>query len=325
MDRRTRTGLFLAALLLLADACLLFPAKSEPPCREIFVFRTMGTVARFTWLDADPGTALRLNGLAGEAFRRVVETANLRDPESELARLNAAAGEGDFACSPLMWTMLTEARFAHRFSGGAFDVTVKPLMDLWGFYRRRGKAPSAAEIAEAKKRVGFDKLIFDEKRRTVRFAEKGMALDLGGIAKGFALDLAAEAVRGKIRSGVLDLGGNLKFLPFPPAGRRFYAVGIKDPADPERLEERILEVGPDMAVSTSGDYERNVTYGGKVYGHIMDPGKGSPPEVRRAVTVVCPSAMRADWLSTAVFLRGRTLADKAEKEIPKSRVVIIEK
>ena len=285
----------------------------------------MGTVARFTWLDADPETALRLNELAGEAFRRVVKTANLRDPQSELARLNAAAGEGDFACSPLMWTMLTEARFAHRFSGGAFDVTVKPLMDLWGFYRKRGTAPSLREIEEAKKRVGFDKLIFDEKKHAVRFAEKGMALDLGGIAKGFALDLAAEAVRGKVRSGVLDLGGNLKFLPSPPAGRRFYAVGIKNPADPEKLDGRILEVEPGLAVSTSGDYERNVTYGGKVYGHIMDPERGSPPEARHSVTVVCSSAMRADWLSTAVFLRGRALADKVEKEIPRSRVVIIEK
>jgi len=323
MDRRTRTGLVLAALLLLADAWLIFPSSPRDR-RESFVFRTMGTVACFTWHGTAAPAALKLNEQAAGAFARVVQTANLRDPGSELCRLNAAAGERDFACSPLMWAMLAEARFAWEFSGGAFDITVKPLMDLWGFYRKRGTAPSDREIAEAKKRVGFGKLILDEKRHTVRFGIKGMALDLGGIAKGFALDLAAQAVPGTA-AGVLDLGGNLKFLPAPRKGGGFYKVGIRDPAHPDRLTRHVIEAAPGAAVSTSGDYERNVTYGGKVYGHIMDPATGSPPEVRHAVTVVCPSAMRADWLSTAVFLRGRELADKVEKEIPQSRVVIVGK
>lgn len=323
MDRRTRAGLILAALLLLAGVRLITSTQKPRPRRETFIFQTMGTVAGFMWDDTAPDAALKLNERASGAFELVVRTANLRDPESEISRLNAAAGERAFACSPLMWTMLTESRFAWEFSGGAFDITVKPLMDLWGFYRKRGKAPSEQEIAEAKKRVGFDKLIFDDGNRTVRFREKGMALDLGGIAKGFALDLAAEAVReGK---GVLDLGGNLKFLPALPGGKKhFYSVGIKDPAAPERLY-KYIKAEPGMSVSTSGNYERNVTYGGKTYGHIMDPEKGFPPQARHSVTVVCPSAMRADWLSTAVFLRGRKLAEKVEKEIPRSRVVIIEK
>ena len=323
MDTRTRAGLFLAALLLLADAGLIlsFPSRGGS---ERFIFRTMGTVAGFTWYDTAAREALKLNEQAAEAFDRVVRTANLRDPESEISRLNAAAGEKPFACSPLMWAMLTESRFAWKFSGGAFDITVKPLMDLWGFYRKRGEAPSAGEIAEAKKRVGFDKLIFDDTEHTVRFGEKGMAVDLGGIAKGFALDLAAKAVP-ETAAGVLDLGGNLKFLPAPRKGRRFYTVGVRDPARPDRLTRHLIEAAPGAAVSTSGDYERNVTYGGRTYGHIMDPATGSPPEVRHAVTVVCSSAMRADWLSTAVFLRGRALAEKVEKEIPGSRVVIIAK
>ena len=323
MDSRTRAGLFLAALLLLADAGLIVSLSSRGRS-EVFVFQTMGTVAGFTWHDTTAFAALKLNEQAAEAFARVVRTANLRDSDSEISRLNAAAGEKAFACSPLMWAMLTESRFAWEFSGGAFDITVKPLMDLWGFYRKRGEAPSAQEIAAAKKRVGFDKLIFDDGRHTVRFGEKGMALDLGGIAKGFALDLAAKAVP-ETTAGVFDLGGNLKFLPAPRKGKRFYTVGVRDPARPDRLTRHLIEVAPGAAVSTSGDYERNVTYGGRTYGHIMDPAKGSPPEARHSVTVVCPSAMRADWLSTAVFLRGRELAEKVEKEIPQSRVVIIEK
>ena len=323
MDRRTRTGLILAALLLLAGARLATSMQKLRPRRETFIFQTMGTVARFTWDGTTPDAALKLNEQASRAFEFVVRAANLRDPESEISRLNAAAGEKEFTCSPLMWTMLRESRFAWEFSGGAFDITVKPLMDLWGFYRKRGKAPSEQEIAEAKKRVGFGKLIFNDKNHTVRFGQKGMALDLGGIAKGFALDLAAKAVPPDT-AGVLDLGGNLKFLPAPRTGKGLYSVGIKDPAAPERLYKNI-HVEPGMSVSTSGNYERNVTFGSKTYGHIMDPVKGFPPEANHSITVVCPSAMRADWLSTAVFLRGRELAEKVEKELPRSRVIIIGK
>ena len=111
-------------------------------------------------------------------------------------------------------------------SDGGFDITVKPLMDLWGFYRKRRQLPTAEEISAAKAKAGFDKLKLDHNRRTVQFTVKGMALDLGGIAKGYALDRAAQAVVASgIDCGIIDLGGNLKLLPQTPPGKNFYTIG----------------------------------------------------------------------------------------------------
>ena len=168
-------------------------------------------------------------------------------------------------------------------------------------------------------------MICNEKKQTIRFSVPGMALDLGGIAKGFALDLAAAQVPGKISYGLLDLGGNLKFLSAPPPGKKAYHVGIKDPGDPENFTGEIMKVLPDFSVSTSGDYERYRVYNGIRYGHIMDPQQGFPPVQNHAVTVSCRQAMRADWLSTAIFLRGEKLAAKARKEIPDCQVIIVKK
>ncbi len=292
--------------------------------RSTFTFRTMGTVGAVTLTGNAHDTAPRGNELVMKAFEEVVRTANLYDPDSELSRLNATAADKEFFCSELMWKMIKEAQFAWKFSGGAFDITVKPLMNMWGFYRKRNQAPGQHEINETMKKTGFDKLILDDSRRSVRFRVKGMALDLGGIAKGFALDLAAERLAEIPVSGVLDLGGNLKFTASAPDGKKSYTVGIKDPSDPGRLRQTV-PVSPGQAVSTSGDYERNITYGGRIYGHIIDPACGYPPVRRYSATVIAPSAMRADWLSTAVFLRGEVLENKIREQLPECRVIMVKK
>lgn len=319
MDKRTRTGISIALISILTGWFLI--SDVETVKSETFSFLTMGTAARFTFYASNPDMLSEMYKTAQESFDDVIRTANLYDPDSELARLNRSAYGKDFVCSDLLWQMILEAEKAFYFSDGSFDITVKPLMDLWGFYRKKQQAPSEKEIRQTLEKVGFKKLILDRKKKTLRFSVDGMALDLGGIAKGFALELAAlKLAPFKVR-GVLDLGGNLKFL-----GRgKTYRAAIKDPAAPDKLVPQILEVSPGHAVSTSGDYERNVSYGGKTYGHIIDPVKGYPPPGEYSATVVLPSAACADWLSTAVFLRGRTLAEKAEKEMPFCRVILVKK
>ena len=288
-------------------------------------FNAMGTTASITFWSVPAPVALEAAQMVRESFQAVTDCANVHDPESELGRLNRLAYDAPFACSNMLWQMILEAERAWHFSGGAFDITVKPLMDLWGFYRKRGSVPAPEEIASAGKKVGFDKLELDKTQKTLRFKVPGMALDLGGIAKGYALDLAAARIGKKIPSGVLDLGGNLKFLSAPPPGKQFYLVGIRNPGDPEKLAPQTLQCAPGTAVSTSGAYERNVVYGGRIYGHIMDPVQGCPPPVEHAATVSCRSATRADWLSTAVFLRGDALAEKAKKTWQDCRVELVKK
>lgn len=321
MDKRTISGLLIAAVLGLFPAAAFFHFRSKTPELTGFrkQFQTMGTIASFTFYTADRESFVKACEIAKREFDRVMQIANLYDPKSELSELNSHAGNAPFSCTPEMWTLLMRAEQAWKESSGKFDITVKPLMNLWGFYRKRKQIPDAAELKAVMNRIGFDKLQFDREKHTVKFAVPGMALDLGGIAKGYALDCAANAVAAAgIGCGVLDLGGNLKMLPQVPPGKQFYTVGVRNPAKTESLLPLVLKLPGDSAVSTSGDYERFVTYGRRRYGHIIDPHSGTP-EARIAVTVTTKSALDADIFSTSAYLGGRECAEKLEQLYPGSK------
>lgn len=262
--RRIRAGFALMFVLALGAALLMRHAGSEAERNAVLHrrFPIMGTVAEFTFYGPPEKTAAAADAARAE-FDRVTAMCDLRNPASELSRLNASADRIPFVCGEAFWALMTEARQAYELSDGAFDVSAKPLMDLWGFYRERGDAPpSETEIAEARARVGLEKVRFDEEARSVFFTVPGMGLDFGGIAKGYAVDCAAEAAEAAgITRGAVDLGGNLRLLPDPPPDADAYRIGIRDP-------ERRGEVLPEVlnltgaALSTSGDYERFVTLEG---------------------------------------------------------------
>ena len=236
-----------------------------------------------------------------ESFAAVEAVANLHDPESELSQLNAQAHLKPFKCSQLLWDILQESRRAWELSDGACDITVKPLMDLWGFYRKTQTAPPEDEIYRCLETCGLEKVQFCDTGKSVYFTVPGMAIDLGGIAKGYALDLAKQrlsAERPDLKNGVIDLGGNLHLL-----GDKSLRVGIKSPSDPEK-NAQVITLTPPLAVASSGDYERFVVLSGKKYGHIIDPGTGYPVQRDYAVSVWCNRAVDSDWLSTTMFLRG---------------------
>lgn len=328
MDKRTITGIIIAAVLGIFPAAAVFycvtisqkAANTQTTPAPLHAFRQqfqiMGTVAAFTLYCPDEETFKTAAAAGIKEFEKVSLLANLYDKTSELSCLNASAYSKQFICSEAMWQLLTRAERAFHDSSGGFDITVKPLMDLWGFYRKRQTLPSAREIASAKNKVGFPLLKLDHKSRTVQFSVPGMALDLGGIAKGYALDRAFEAVIAcGVTRGVLDLGGNLKLLPDPPPGKKFYTVGIKNPDDTSKILHTKLELPGDSAVSTSGDYERFVIIGNRRCGHIIDPRTGSPAPAN-AVTVSTKSAMDADIFSTTAYLEGSKGAEKLKERYP---------
>jgi len=328
--RRIIAASVLAAALCVATAVILMrrPGGGEPPApapREYsFAFGAMGTRAACTFYVADEKTADAGFVAVRAELDRVTEACNLYDPRSELSRLNAGAGRDFFVCSDVLWRVLTEARRAHEASGGAFDITVKPLMDLWGFYRKRNRLPSRSEIAETLKRVGMDKLEWDDARHAVRFKTPGMALDLGGVAKGYALDLAATAVRKLgIESGIIDLGGNLYLLPGPPPGKSRYRIGIRSPSG-KGDSGTVLELAGGCAVSTSGSYERFVVLDGRRCGHVIDPVTGDAPYLDRSATAVAPTGIESDWLSSAAFLRGEKIVPQLERLVPGAKLTLIQ-
>jgi len=276
------------------------PAGAAEPAPWVREFETMGTYARLEVHDEDP--ALHAPALAAmkAAFDSVNTVMSTWDPLSEISRLNRAPADSAITLSPWLGECLAAAEEVRDASGGAFEPTAEPLMRLWGFYRRQGRLPSRAELDSTLALLGGYE--FDAARRRVTKTRAGTAFDLGGIAKGFAVDRAAESLRALgLRDALVDLGGNL-FCLGGARGMRDWRVGVRDPRDRERVFARLEVSG--RALATSGSYERFVTIDGRRYGHIMNPVTGRPAGDLLSATVVSESATLADALSTALFVLG---------------------
>ena len=273
------------------------------------------------------GTEENTSKIADKIYKQVEEvdkTCNIYKPETELSRLNASAYSAPFKCSPLLWKLMIISKHYYDLTDGAFDISETPLLKLWGFYRKRKQLPTAAETAKAKEKVGLDKVIFDMKNHTVKFTVQGMRLDLGGIAKGFAVQKAAEyAKKIGVKRGIINLSGNAYCFQEPFPGRKNYIIGVKNPLRKNAICGKVKIL--DQSVATSGDYERFVIINGKHYAHIMNPETGKPVENMLAVTVITPDAADADALSTSVFIKGEKFAKKIMDEIPGTSFLIIRK
>ncbi|MBM4117185.1 FAD:protein FMN transferase [bacterium] len=291
---RPLAGALVLGLLTALSGC----AGDAPPRR--YLFASMGTRASLELRDkGGAGDSLALARVQ-ERFAAVEAAMSVWDAGSELSRANRAAVDSALTLSPLVGNCLTLAHALRAASGGAFEPGAGPLMRLWGFTRRQGRLPAADSLAALLPVLGaYD---YDAGSRRLTRRHPAVALDLGGIAKGYALDLAAAELRGLgLASALIDLGGNLYCLG--EAGRgEAWQVGIRDPRDRERYFAALAL--RDEAVATSGSYERFVTIDGRRYGHIMNPATGRPAEGLLSATTVCRSAALGDGLSTALFVLG---------------------
>ena len=311
-EKAKRTLLTVSVLFFLVSGHLLSAEPAGNP-RVWFRFPVMGTEAVIV-LCAPQEQAEKARQGVKTAFDRVVQVANPYDPESEVSRLNRTASTAPFICSEDLWTMLQAAREAWKISGGAFDITARPIMDLWGFYRVNPDRPAPDEKTwkEVLAKVGLEKVRFDDKARSVFFTVPGMALDLGGLAKGYAVDLALDAIRREgITRGSVNLGGNLGLLE-PPPGQSGWVVGLLPP-DHSLAGHHSTCLVKNAAVSTSGDYERFILVDGEKIGHIVDPRTGRPVHRDYSVTAIAPNALWADILSTVFYLNPETVLPEGEK------------
>jgi FAD:protein FMN transferase len=239
-----------------------------------------------------------------EAFAAMAEVdrlmSNYRD-DSELSLINRTAAIRAVPASDPMFGVLSAAQEVGARSGGAFDVTVGPLVRLWGFHDKKPHVPTPEELAAVRPLVDYRNIVLDPKARTVRFVRSGVEIDLGGIAKGFAVEIAAEVLRRHGASGFIDAGGNQYLLGTPP-GKRLWSVGVKDPADPRRVLGAIDT--EETSVSTSADYANFLTANGRTYGHILDPHTLVPSEAALSVTILSRDGTLADALSKAAFVLG---------------------
>ncbi len=299
---RKLTALLLALALL--TGCGAAPGAAgdgdpESALRSTRYLDSMDTVIELT--ACGKGREAALDAAAAE-IGRLNALLSIGLEESEVSRLNRE-GSGTLGADAAY--LLRRALEIHAATGGAFDPTVYPLMALWGFPDGNCRVPSQDEIRETLARVGAERIVFDAQTGAVTLDE-GQALDLGGIAKGYASQRIMEIFRENgVRSGIVNLGGNVQCLGAKPDGTA-WRVGVRNP-DTEAGGLVAVVAVKDRAVISSGGYERFFVdeESGLTYEHIMDPGTGMPVRGELAqVTVVTADGTLGDALSTALYIMG---------------------
>lgn len=258
-----------------------------------------------------------------EAIDRVDATMSNWKDDSTISAINRDAPSGPVRVDdPDVYRVLKLAREYARLSAGAFDPTVGPLVREWGFRPRDPRVPSDEAIESALAHVGWRKFELLPEHRSVRFLDPDVELDLGGIAKGYALDVASRNfARSGMTGGLLDLGGNLHVWGEPPSGGS-WTVGLRDPAgDGPAIAELDLR---DRFVATSGNYENAFESEGRTYGHLLDPRTGRPARSDVvAATAIADSGAMADAYATALFVGGSLRAESMLVEHSRLEAVLL--
>lgn len=240
---------------------------------------------------------------AREELDRVEAAMSTYDAGSELSRLNQAGAGVEVPLSAATREVLAEARKVSERTGGAFDVTVRPLMRLWRESAERGRLPEPEELEAARGKAGLENLVLGPTSARKRI--DGLEISLDAIAKGYAIHRAVDALRRHgLTGGLVDVGGDIECFG-RPLGQQNWKIAVQDPrSDGHLVTLRLGGAQPGRAVCTSGDYRRYVTIGGRRYGHILDPRTGRPAEAAASVTVIGPDAFRADAWATALSVLG---------------------
>lgn len=293
-------GALLAGLLAATNGCV---SSGSPPWQRFdYSQAQMGLEFRLTLYAPHETTA---RNAAQAAYARIAALNQILsdyDADSELSQFSQTAGSGEWrAVSPELWRVLSAGQRLAQQSGGAFDLTVGPSVNLWRRARRQQQLPTAALLADMRERVGHQHLLLDPARRAAQLVRPNMRLDAGGIAKGYALDEAMLILRAHgIRRAMIHAGGDLLFGD-PPPGRDFWRAELPAPDPGSRPQVLHLR---NCALGTSGDLVQFVELESVRYSHIVDPRTGIGLTNRSLVHVIAPDGITADALGTAFCVLG---------------------
>jgi thiamine biosynthesis lipoprotein len=279
----------------------------------------MGTRVAVELWSEDPALAERAMQAVMDEMRRTDELMSHYKPQSQLSVVNAHAAERPVEVDPTIIEVVARALEFSRLSGGAFDITYASVGYLYDY--RAHQKPSDAQIELALAGVDYRRVQLDRAARTIRFTAPGVRIDLGGIAKGYAVDRSIETLRKLgIRHAIVNAGGDTRLL----GDRRGapWIVGVRDPRNDGALVTRLPLA--DEAVSTSGDYERYFEADGERYHHILVPGTGKSAREVRSVTILGPDATTTDGLSTSVFVLGVRRGLELVERLPGIEAVIVD-
>lgn len=307
-------GLFLSVLLL--QGC---STEKERVFRKSRIL--MDTLVTVNVVANSEDKAEKAIEKAFDEIKRLEGLISFWSEDSEIAEINKKAGISPVKVSPTTLDMIEKAIFVSRKTGGAFDPTVGPLMRLWDFKKKT--MPLEKDIEEKRRLVDYRAMIIDKVNSTAFLSRKGMSFDTGGIAKGYAADLAVSVLKREgIKAGLVAVAGDIKAFGAKPDGRP-WLVGIRNPRPKNKDDEIIATVElKDMAISTSGDYERFFIKDGRRYHHIMDPKTGQPAMGCQSVTVITKEGAFTDGFSTGIFVLGPEKGLSLLEELGYSGIII---
>ncbi len=245
---------------------------------------------------------------AFDEVRRLDELLSNYRPDSEWSQVNRHAAERPMKISKELFQLLWDCQEYSRESEGAFDISVGPLMKVWGFYKGTGHLPHQAEVEAAMTRVGYRHVHLDRAAQTVWFDRPGVELDPGGIGKGYAVDRMVDVLRqnGFHTALVAGSGSSIYGMGAPPSESRGWKIEIKNPWNTRQTSAEVFL--KDMSMSTSGSYEKFFRAEGRIWAHIMDPRTGYPARGSVAVSVVCPRTIDSEAWAKPYFVNGRQWA-----------------
>lgn len=282
----------------------------------------MGTLATVTlgagYADRIESATEQIQGI----FDRLESEMSAYRPASTISELSRMAGVVPIAIPKDTYRVLDFGQHFGSLTSGAFDITASPLVSLWGFNGATVPmaTPSDQTIREFLKRVDYRRLVLGD--GTAYLPCKGMAVDVGGIGKGYAIDRAFDYCLGSgIQDFLIDFSGNLRAAG-RPSRRSSWQVGVRDPFDGSRILGKFA-LPSGLAVATSGSYERFVEIAGQPFSHIIDPRTGYPVSGTASVTVLCGNAITADALSTAFFVTGLEGAVELLKKVPSVELLLV--
>ncbi len=325
MTIRTCSALSLALILLLGAGCAVRSSGGDGPGPgPALVKRSqmlMGTVVFVTAVAPDEATAQAAAAAGLAEIRRLEELWSTWIPSSEISQVNANAGQKRVAVSAETYDLIRLSLEVGRLTKGSFNVAIGPAVKAWGF-PAEPHIPSARDLQAVRPLVDLSAVRMDPLSRTIFLERRGMKLDVGGIGKGYAADLAAAVVkRAGATAAVVALSGDIKTFGRLPGGERFL-FGIQHPRR-EGAVVATLEL-ENEAVSTAGDYQRYFLEEGVLYHHILDPLTLQPARACRSVTVVAEHGVMADGLDTGIFVMGPELGMELVERLPDVEAVIVD-
>lgn len=251
----------------------------------------------------DAGALPRVVDEAFDEVDRIDRLMSHYRPDSPLSRLNREAAHRAAAVEPELFDFIARAVQHSRDSDGAFDITVGPLMKAWGFFGGDGRVPDDRELATLRSRVGYRHILLNASERTIRFDVDGVEIDLGGIAKGYAVDRVVSLLeRRGIAAALVSAGGSTVYGSGAPPGRKAWEVGVQDPLAPGKVAFTVHL--RDRALSVAGSSEKYFEIGSARYSHIMDPRSGRPVQGVLSVAVLADTGTDGDALDEALFVKG---------------------